>query len=328
MIRGKKMNTEFEEFDVSFKIVSNKNENVYCEGYVTINDEEAEDVDWYYWTGNGYDSRPYYHHDAEQITGLTREQSNEIDEFINDYMDDALWIDDAILQSEEDEDRTYVRKNCTLIINEGAKLELVDEINYNPNDNPFGDMNFYALLSFKYNGKVINWDEEYLQEVAERIDDTYAGEGKYSIINDTTIEIEIYGGYDEELDMYVGLSGANEESRELIKEHLEDVSEVYKKQLISNLGVFGIACSYISEYLYSKRDMKRFDQAYIQDWGSSVEDDFESYSINELFFMTSEDVEKIIKENHEEELQEMEDAQRDYEREQEELQKKWEQEFL
>ena len=37
---------EFEEFDVNFKIVSNKNENVYCEGYVTINYDEAEDVDW------------------------------------------------------------------------------------------------------------------------------------------------------------------------------------------------------------------------------------------------------------------------------------------
>lgn len=108
---------EFEEFDVNFKIVSNKNENVYCEGYVTINDEEAEDVDWYYWTGNGYQSIPFYHHNKEEISGLTEIQNNEIDTFIVDYSNDALWIDTCILQSEEDENRTFVRENCTIIIN-------------------------------------------------------------------------------------------------------------------------------------------------------------------------------------------------------------------
>ena len=108
---------EFEEFDVNFKIVSNKNENVYCEGYVTINDEEAEDVVWYYWTGNGYQSRPNYHHNKEEITGLTDIQNNEIDTFRVDYSNDALWIDTCILQSEEDENRTFVRENCTIIIN-------------------------------------------------------------------------------------------------------------------------------------------------------------------------------------------------------------------
>ena len=40
---------EFETIGVEFKIVSNDNENVYIEGYVNINDEEAEDCDWYYW---------------------------------------------------------------------------------------------------------------------------------------------------------------------------------------------------------------------------------------------------------------------------------------
>ena len=110
---------EFEEFDVNFKIVSNKNENVYCEGYVTINDEEAEDVDWHYWTENGYQSRPFYHHNEEEITGLTDIQNNEIDTFREDYSNDALWIDTCILQSEEYENKTYVRENLTLIINGG-----------------------------------------------------------------------------------------------------------------------------------------------------------------------------------------------------------------
>lgn len=105
------------EENIYFRIQSNKNENVYCNGYVTIHDEEAEDVDWYYWTGNGYQSHIFCHHDEEKITGRTTKQNAEIDEFINDYMEDALWIDTAILQSNEDENRTYVRENCTLIIN-------------------------------------------------------------------------------------------------------------------------------------------------------------------------------------------------------------------
>ena len=74
-------------------------------------------VDWYYWTGNGYQSRPFYHHNKEEITGLTDIQNNEIDTFRVDYSNDALWIDTCILQSEEDENRTFVRENCTIIIN-------------------------------------------------------------------------------------------------------------------------------------------------------------------------------------------------------------------
>ena len=105
--------------NINFKIVSNKNKNVYCEGYVNINDEEGEDTEWYYWTGNGYQQRPFYHHNEEEITGLTDIQNNEIDTFKIDYMNDALWIDTCILQSEEDENKKYIRENCTVIINGG-----------------------------------------------------------------------------------------------------------------------------------------------------------------------------------------------------------------
>ena len=108
---------EFEEFDVHFKIESNRNKKIYCEGYVTINDKNAEDVDWHYWTGDGYQSRPFYHHDEADIGTLTAEQNAEIDQFKIDYMEDALWIDTAILQSEEGENKTYVRADCTVIIN-------------------------------------------------------------------------------------------------------------------------------------------------------------------------------------------------------------------
>lgn len=110
-----------EEQNIYFKIISNKNKNVYCEGYVAINGEDDEDVDWYYWTDNGYQQQGIFiWHNEEEITGLTDEQYDEIDQFQLDYDEDAFWIDTVILQSEENENETYVRKNCTLIINEGA----------------------------------------------------------------------------------------------------------------------------------------------------------------------------------------------------------------
>jgi hypothetical protein len=226
-----------------------------------------------------------------------------------------------------DENKTVDRGDYLLKINDGAELELDVETDYDPNDFSFGDRNFYALMSFKYNGKPIEWNEDILEELAEDIDSTYAGEGRYKIISDETIEIEIFDGFDEELDEYVGLSGKNEESRRLIKEHIQDCERAFKKQLIINLEVFSIAYSYYSEYLDSERDEKRFDEAYKQDWATSVEESFESYSIKELYFMTEDDVEKIIKEDHDEELQLREDAQREYELEQKELEEELKREF-
>ena len=87
-IIGDKMKKEFEEFNVDFKIISNKNDEVYIEGYVTINDEEAEDVDWYYWNGSGYNNNMIIWHDGVQISGSTFEQENEIEQFRSDLIDD------------------------------------------------------------------------------------------------------------------------------------------------------------------------------------------------------------------------------------------------
>lgn len=113
-----------ESFDVNFKIVSNRNKEVYIRGYVTINDEKGEDVDWYYYNASGFpDTQMFIEHEGVKITGATDEQKNEVEQLRNDYFEDAFWIDNAILQSEEDENRTYVRANCTLIINEGEKME-------------------------------------------------------------------------------------------------------------------------------------------------------------------------------------------------------------
>lgn len=110
--------TEFEPMTIDFKIQSNKNPSVYVEGKVDINDEEAEDTDWWYWNGTQYQPNAKIHHDDVLISGATWEQENEIEQFRSDWMDDALWLTDAILQSDEGEEETYVRESITLIINE------------------------------------------------------------------------------------------------------------------------------------------------------------------------------------------------------------------
>lgn len=102
--------------EINFEIRSNKNENVYCEGYVTINDEEAEE--WYFYNGTGIQSRWFTHHDGV-ILSPTEEQNNEINQFMVDYIDDSDWINTVIVESEEHENKKYVRENLTLIINGG-----------------------------------------------------------------------------------------------------------------------------------------------------------------------------------------------------------------
>ena len=105
----------FESYDVSFKVVSNRNNEVYVEGYVTINDEEAEDVDWYFWDGSQYSSQRKIHHDGIQITGSTVDQEHEIWQFESDFADDGIGIDECILQSDDDENRTYRTEHFTVI---------------------------------------------------------------------------------------------------------------------------------------------------------------------------------------------------------------------
>ncbi|MBQ6220064.1 MAG: hypothetical protein IJH63_10005 [Methanobrevibacter sp.] len=154
---------EFEEFDIYFKITSNKNPNMYVEGYVTINDEEATDVDWYYWKGSGYESQRVILHDEVQINGATFEQENEIWEFESDLVDDDEWITNIILQSNDDENRTYVRENLTLLINEGAKMEC--EIKELPCRE-----DYLVEVIPKWNGKTINDFAEYMNEFGEKFD--------------------------------------------------------------------------------------------------------------------------------------------------------------
>ena len=89
------------------KIIYFKIENQNCieKGYVEIYDDDFYMPDWYYWkSGQGYVQQEIVEHKREEITGLTDNQYNDIEEFKNlvnnKYVD---WVQEYIFMSEEDE---------------------------------------------------------------------------------------------------------------------------------------------------------------------------------------------------------------------------------
>ena len=211
----------FEEFDVNFKIISNKNDELYVEGYVTINGEEAEDTDWYFWNGSGYNSQRVIEHDGVQITGATWEQENEIAQFESDLVDDDGWITDAILQSNYDENVTYVRENVTLIINDGAKMECEIKELTGREDN-------IVELIPKFNGEIIDDFAHCMNEFGEEFDPWNVDDNS-SYVENGHIYFEMSKDYwdpdfrDELMD------DVNEEARRIFARILTSRLRVYAK---------------------------------------------------------------------------------------------------
>ena len=89
------------------KIIYFKIENKNCieQGCVEIYNDDFYMPDWYYWkNGQGYVQQEIVEHKKEEITGLTDEQINEIEEFKqlvnNTYVDRVL---DFIFMADEGE---------------------------------------------------------------------------------------------------------------------------------------------------------------------------------------------------------------------------------
>lgn len=113
---------------IKFKIISNENKKIYQEGYVEVPEAVEEIPEWFYYDQNGFAiPRVFTHHDEIGITqiGATDEQEADIEEFNRIIMDEIDFINDAILNAEEDENRTYIRNDITIIVNDGFDVELV-----------------------------------------------------------------------------------------------------------------------------------------------------------------------------------------------------------
>lgn len=76
---------------IYFKI---ENRNCEQKGYVEIYDDDEYMPEFYYWNDTGYQCQEKIYHKKEEITGLTNEQIDEIEEFEelvnNTYVDKVL----------------------------------------------------------------------------------------------------------------------------------------------------------------------------------------------------------------------------------------------
>lgn len=269
---------------VNFKIVSNKNDEVYMEGFVEIHDDLAEDVDWNYWTGNGYQTTPFYHHDAEDIKGLTVEQNRDIDTFKEDYSDDALWIDTCILQSSEDENRTYVRENCTLIINDGAKFE----VEYEDYESSEWDADYYMAFTLKWNGEIVSLDEDSYWENPFTYEEFLVGD---DILHEN-------GAYIVEVPKCIWEDPEETEMNEKIMDEMCDsFLWAFKKSYVKEIGIYSIAYEIAHKNLLSSDPTQAMDKGKLDALASNWEQSFEDMDIEELYFMTSDDIEKLIRED-------------------------------
>ena len=97
IIKGENM----DYYTIYFKI---ENENCEEKGYVEIYDDDEYMPEFYYWNNTGYQCQEFVEHKREEITGLTHEQINEIEQFKelvnNSYVDKVL---DFIFMADEDE---------------------------------------------------------------------------------------------------------------------------------------------------------------------------------------------------------------------------------
>ena len=112
---------------IDFEIIFAKNPQISQRGYVEVPADEEEDVEWFYYNQSGMPQpRMFTHHDEIGISqiGATDEQEEELDEFLSqvqfEYVD---FVDNIILLSEEDENRTYKKGDIIIKINDGAKME-------------------------------------------------------------------------------------------------------------------------------------------------------------------------------------------------------------
>lgn len=303
---------------IEFEIISSKNPQISQMGYVEVPADEEEMPEWFYYDQSGIPQpRMFTHHDGIGINqiGATDEQEKELDEFLNQVQFELVdFVDDTILLSEEDEHKTYQKGDLIIKINGGAVFEVGIE-DYNSSE---WDVQYHMAFTPKFNGEIVELDDDiYFEEPF-----TYEDIEVSKMIHEN-------GAYIIEVPKMVFEDPEETEAiADIFNEYKDAFECAYTKSLVRELGVYGIAHSFITERLKKDSSMKVFDKAFIQDWANSYEDSFEeNESLIDLYFMTSDDVETIIKAEYEEELQNARDAQRDYEMGMEEREMELKEEF-
>lgn len=249
---------------INFKIVSNENEEVYIEGYVNIPSDECEDeeIDWYYFDSQGFATPQMFieHDGVDGFKGATDRQKEEIRQFLIDYREDSFWINTVICQSNEDENRTHVRENVTLIINEGAKMEceIKEPHNYR------GD--FVVEVIPRFNGKFINL-AKYMSETGETFD-PYSECDEYSTIENGHIYFEISKDY---------FDGDEDDKMENIEIINKEARRIYARYLTRELCI----CS-----IYGESMEQSMDDHYEDEW---------LFKMNQMVDKSDEELEEFLK---------------------------------
>jgi len=245
---------------INFKIISNKNENIYQYGYVEVPEDVEEMPEWFYYDQNGFAiPRVFTHHDEIGLTqiGATSEQEAELEAFWKALDDEVDFIEDAILTADEDENRTYVRENITLIINEGAEFSIEYE-DYTSNE---WDSDYYMAFTPKFNGERVMLDGEvYFQ-------DPYTYE-HFKVNTDILYEngayiIEIPKGYWEDDDF---------PCEEIIAEYKTAFKRAYAQTISKELGVYA---------QYGENAEQLFEECNIKDIALISDENLHEFLINE-----------------------------------------------
>lgn len=189
---------------IEFQILYNKNNDIHQEGYVEVPSDVEELPEWFYYDQNGFVvPREFTHHDGIGLTqiGATAEQESELQRFYEIvHLEEVDFIDEVILTADEDEHRTYIRDDITIIVNDGAKAEL--EIF------PSTDGDYWAILRFSFNGEHITMDKlsDVCDELCEDIDGLYADDRRYFVDGDIEREISKYYWSDDRVEKEISMS--------------------------------------------------------------------------------------------------------------------------
>ena len=292
----------FDSQRVDFEI--KKDDEEIASGYVLIPPKIIEDPDdsqfkIEYWDGNQYtDNLAPYGTDDKTLDAHFHEE-----DFLTIICDFA------------DDNKTFPYVDGSLLLINGGAVFEVDVKDYNSDE---FDSQYYMAFTLKFNGDQVVLDERVYFE------DPFTYE-QFNIGKEVIYE---KGAYIVEVPKIIWEDpDETEEIAEILNDYKDAFECAYRKTLIYEKGVFGIAYSFIESELQKQSSKKFFDGSYKQDWANATEEEFEDFSVQELYFMTEDDVEKVIREDYEEELSLREDAQRDYERECKEREEELKKEF-
>ena len=220
-------------------------------------DDVEELPDWFYYNQEGFaQPREFTNHDEIGLTqiGATNKQETELDSFAKALHDEVDFINDVILTAEEDENRTYIRNDITIIVNDGAMFEL----EYEDYTSKEWDSDYYMAFTPKFNGEKIILDgdvyfqDPYTYEHLKVNTDILYKNGSYIV--------QIPAGYWEDDDFSCD---------EIISEYETSFKRAYAQSISKKLSIY-------SEY------------------GENVEQLFEECDIKEIALVTDDNLQEFL----------------------------------